>query len=82
MKKHTNEGKKYWKGSRLNVGTDKKQDWIDCDKLERFKFDEKDLNNRYYICLWFSGQPTVISDLSEEQHNDIRFEILDYLDKL
>lgn len=82
MKKHTNEDKKYWIGSCLNVGTDKNQDWIDCSKIERHKFDQKNIVDTYYIELWISGVQHYITDLSEEQHNDIRFEILGYLDKL
>ena len=79
---HTNKDKKYWNGSFLNVGTDKDQDWVDCDKAQRWKFDIKDLAGNYSIAFWLNGHANILGDLTEEQHNDISFEILDYLDKI
>ena len=83
MKKHTNQNKDYWKGSSLNLGDDKNNDWIDCNTVGRWKFDQKEpYSGKYYIEYWVNGNVSRLTDLTEEQHNDIRFEILDYLDKL
>ena len=82
VKTHTNKNKKYWAGSFLNVGTDKDQDWVDCDKAQGWTFDHSDLAGNYSIAFWLNGHANILGDLTKEQHDDIRFEILDYLDKL
>jgi len=82
-KTHTNQDKSYWKGSSLNLGDEENNDWLDCDTVGRWKFDQiEPYGGKYYIEYWTNGSVNRLTDLTEEEHDDIRFEILDYLDKL